>query len=241
MKKKKKPSPNKSKAQYLARLLLSICSVVLIVGISIFVIDKTQKIPCANSISCVKNLSVDIENNTAGFFEGKKVIPPKIILAQDTHGPLVLGDSAAPGEKHIYVDLTHQTLTAYQGTTLVLKTLVATGKWHPTPTGTFRIWVKLRATRMSGGSGDDAYDLPNVPYTMFFSNDEVPGSAGFSLHGAYWHDNFGHPMSHGCVNMRIVDAKALYDWVSPTTNGTTTHATDDDPGTLVTITGEAPQ
>ena len=58
---------------------------------------------------------------------------------------------------------------------------------------------------MKGGSGADAYDLPNVPYVMYFYQD-------FGLHGAYWHDNFGHMMSHGCINERFVDAKTLYEW-----------------------------
>jgi hypothetical protein len=93
---------------------------------------------------------------------------------------------------------------------------------------------------MTGGTGADFYDLPNVPYVMFFANNEIPESSGFSLHGAYWHDNFGHPMSHGCINMRIADAKRLYDWVDPPTTGLTTLATTDKPGTEVTVVGTAP-
>ncbi len=93
---------------------------------------------------------------------------------------------------------------------------------------------------MTGGEGEEYYDLPNVPYVMFFYNDDVDKSEGFSLHGAYWHNNFGHPMSHGCVNMRIVDAKALYDWVDPPTTGLTTYADMLHPGTKITIVGSAP-
>lgn len=185
---------------------------------------------CANSISCMKNMNVSVENGTSGVFLGQKVAPPKIDLAADAGKSKVLADSTATGEKHIYVDLTHQTLTAYQGNTVFLQTYVSTGKWHPTPTGDFKIWTRLRATRMTGGSGADYYDLPNVPWVMFFANNEVSEGAGFSLHGAYWHDNFGHPMSHGCVNMRIVDAEKIFNWI-------------DDPSvnpTVVTITGSAP-
>jgi lipoprotein-anchoring transpeptidase ErfK/SrfK len=64
---------------------------------------------------------------------------------------------------------------------------------------------------------------------MFYSNNEIPQSAGFSIHGAYWHNNFGHPMSHGCVNMKTTDAKKLFEWV-------------DDPSvkeTIVTVYGKA--
>ena len=73
---------------------------------------------------------------------------------------------------------------------------------------------------MAGGSGADAYDLPNVPYVMYFYQD-------YGLHGAYWHNNFGHPMSHGCVNERIVDAKALYEWADGPSG--------DQPGTAVSV------
>lgn len=176
---------------------------------------------CANSKSCKSDLSVHIENNVAGTFAGKKVMPPKIdTLQQITYQPVLGATTQNKGEKHIYVDLSSQTLYAYQGTKLFLKTLVSTGKWNKTPTGNFTIWEKLVATRMAGGEGADAYDLPNVPYVMYFHND-------FGLHGAYWHDNFGHVMSHGCVNMRIVDAHTLFDWADGPQGNT--------PGTAVSI------
>ena len=70
---------------------------------------------------------------------------------------------------------------------------------------------------MSGGSVAlrTYYYLPNVPYVMFFENDQVAGSRGFSIHGTYWHNNFGHPMSHGCVNMKTSEAKLIYHWTNP--------------------------
>ncbi|HWA52126.1 MAG TPA: L,D-transpeptidase [Patescibacteria group bacterium] len=181
---------------------------------------------CANSVSCIKNLNVNVENNAIGTFDGQKIIPPKIDLSTDKK---VLGDETGVGEKHIYVDLTTQTLYAYQGNNLFMQAVISSGKWHPTPTGDFTIWEKVRATRMTGGEGADYYDLPNVPFTMFFAGGDVPEGDGFALHGAYWHDNFGHPMSHGCINMRTVDAEKLYNWV-------------EDPSvskTLVTIYGQA--
>ena len=232
---------NKRLVHYLVRLLLSICCVVLAAGLTVLIKHSlTPEIPCANSISCTKDLSDHVENNKIGIFEGHKIMPPTIDVAMHTSPTSVLGASVAPGDKHIYVDLSKQTLYAYQGKTLVMQTLISSGKWHPTPTGDFTIWIKLRATRMTGGSGDDFYDLPNVPYVMFFFNQDVPQYLGFSLHGAYWHNNFGHPMSHGCVNMRIVDAKELYDWVDPPTDGLTTYATTTHPGTQITIYGQPP-
>ncbi|HEX6977051.1 MAG TPA: L,D-transpeptidase [Patescibacteria group bacterium] len=195
---------------------------------------------CANSISCTESTKLKVENNEIGIFNGQKVVPPKIDLTQKEEPSKVLGDKTLQGEKHIYVDLTHQTLTAYQGDTLVLKAPISSGKWAPTPPGEYTIWVKLRATRMTGGQGADFYDLPNVPYTMFFSGPNASAGAGFSLHGAYWHNNFGHSMSHGCVNMREVDAKVIYDWADPPTTGYTTNVDSTHPGTKITIYGKAP-
>lgn len=197
-------------------------------------------VTCANSISCIKNLSVAVENNTPGTFQNHTVIPPQIQLTDTELQPNVLGDDTTAGEKHIYVDLTNQLLSAYEGDKLYFQTPISSGKWNRTPKGDFRIWIKLRATRMSGGSGADYYNLPNVEYTMFYANKDVPRSAGFSLHGAYWHNNFGHPMSHGCINMRNIDAKKIYDWADPPTNGYTTHSSESTPGTLITVFGDAP-
>ena len=157
-----------------------------------------------------------------GLFQGHTVIPPKINLAEELYTPKrsVLGTTIPQGKKHIYVDLATQTLYAYEGNTQILQTFISSGKWGRTPVGNFHIWMKLRATRMSGGSGADAYNLPNVPYVMYFYRD-------FGLHGAYWHNNFGHEMSHGCVNMRIVDANTVYDWTDGPTKG--------QPGTAVSV------
>lgn len=188
-------------------------SVVFVIISALSVFSLRQDTYCANSISCVKDLNVNIENGALGTFEGQTVVAPKIDLAADLAKPKVLGEETALGTKHVYVDLTNQTLYAYQGNTLFMQTRVSTGKWHPTPIGDFKIWEKLRATRMTGGEGADYYDLPNVPFVMFFANNQVGEGQGFSLHGAYWHDNFGHPMSHGCINMRIVDAEKLYYWI----------------------------
>lgn len=193
------------------RLGLGIFLTALAIGA--FFSSRPVKPPlCANSLSCQEAPSLQVENGAVGIFNGQKVMPPVIDLAAGEAKTNILGDSNATGEKHIYVDLTTQTLTAYQGETLFMQALVSTGKWAPTPTGEFTIWSKFRATKMSGGQGNDYYYLPNVPYVMFYSGSGVPAKAGFSLHGAYWHNNFGHPMSHGCVNMRPVDAEKLFYW-----------------------------
>lgn len=164
-----------------------------------------EKFACANSLTCKSDLSLQVDNNAIAIFQGRTLTPPKIDLSIGEKTTDVLGAETAPGEKHIYVDLSSQTLYAYQGENKVMQVLISSGKWKRTPAGNFKIWEKLRSTRMSGGQGDDYYNLPNVPYVMYFYND-------FGLHGAYWHNNFGHPMSHGCVNMRPVDAGQLFSW-----------------------------
>ncbi len=153
----------------------------------------------------------------------------------------VLGTTSE--DKHIEVDLTHQRVYAFEGSRKVYDFPTSTGKWGRTPTGEFRIWVKMKSVLMHGGSGADYYYLPNVPYTMFFSNNEVAASRGFSLHGTYWHNNFGHPMSHGCVNLRTEDAKTLFEWASPTVTDPkawSTLASAQNPGTKVVIYGDTP-
>jgi hypothetical protein len=205
-----------------------------------FILYPLSKISvCANSISCVKNLSGKPEKDTIGIFRNEVVSVPEIKdIPQKTR---VLGESTST-DKHIYVDLTNQRLMAYEGSKLIYTFIVSSGKYGKTPTGDFQIWIKLRATRMSGGSKElgTYYDLPNVPYTMFFYNNEVAKSAGYAIHGAYWHPPFGRPSSHGCVNLTPEDAKTIYDWASPSTNGWRTFPTEEDPGTMITIYGEAP-
>lgn len=112
--------------------------------------------------------------------------------------------SSGNGGRWIDVDLTNQRVYAYEGDTIVNSFLVSTGTWiHPTVTGKYKIYIKLRSGNMSG----PGYSLPNVPYIMYFY-----GSYG--LHGTYWHSNFGTPMSHGCVNLQTDDAAWLYNWAS---------------------------
>ncbi|WP_376791939.1 L,D-transpeptidase family protein [Thermoflexus sp.] len=106
-----------------------------------------------------------------------------------------------PG-RWILVDLSDQEMIAYEADTPVLRTKVSTGRPRtPTVVGTFRIYLKLRSQTMTG----PGYRLPNVPYVMYFYR-------GYALHGTYWHNNFGRPMSHGCVNLPTPIAEQLYQW-----------------------------
>lgn len=136
--------------------------------------------------------------------------------------------------KWISVDLDHQRAFAWEGDRLIKSFLISSGKARtPTVTGVFRIWGKIAAQTMEGGSraAGDYYNLPNVQWVQYFYQD-------YSFHGAYWHNKFGTPMSHGCVNMTNADAKWLYDWASPTiAEGDYKWHTSgkEDPGTLVVV------
>lgn len=113
-------------------------------------------------------------------------------------------DNVGSGERWIDVDLTNQMTYAYEGDQLVNSFVVSTGTWqHPTVTGQYQIYVKYRYADMSG----PGYYLADVPYVMYFYK-------GYGLHGTYWHNNFGTPMSHGCVNLPTGDAGWLFDWAS---------------------------
>lgn len=108
--------------------------------------------------------------------------------------------------KWIEVDLSKETTTLYVGDTAVQSFLISSGKGGtPTELGTFHVYYKTPSQTMTGTIAGEYYYLPNVPWVSFFDGGEA-------FHGTYWHHNFGHPMSHGCINMTIADAKVLYDF-----------------------------
>ena len=121
-----------------------------------------------------------------------------------TATPIPSETPAAPAERWIEVDLSDQHLWAHEGDAVVNEFIVSTGLWNtPTVVGEFAIYVKYEAADMWG----PGYYLPAVPYVMYFFED-------YGLHGTYWHNNFGTPMSHGCVNLRTEDAGWLFNWAS---------------------------
>ena len=154
-------------------------------------------------------------------------------------------EGVGPDEQWIDVDLAHQTLVAYEGDRPVFATLVSTGRIrepgdpeldHRTPTGTFRITAKHISTAMDGDSAvDGPYSIDDVPYVMYFHQ-------AYALHSAFWHDRFGHPKSHGCVNMAPEDAKWVFRWSRPTVqpgwHGAFTAPNRQ--GTVVVVRGETP-
>lgn len=147
------------------------------------------------------------------YYNGRKIDISNLAYdANQNHQVL----SASTEDRWIEVDLSDQMLYAWDGGQKFLESKISSGlPGTPTPTGEFRIWIKLRATRMEGGSGRYYYNLPNVPFTMFFYNDQIPKYKGYGLHGTYWHNDFGRPHSHGCVNLPTPVAEQIYYWASP--------------------------
>lgn len=144
-----------------------------------------------------------------------------------------------PNEKWIDVNLDNQSLVAFVGTTPVFATLVSTGRMddhdktkdHRTPPGDFRIREKHIAATMDGDvASDGPYSIEDVPWIMYFNQ-------SYALHGAFWHANFGHVQSHGCVNLAPDDARALFNWTDPQLpqgwHGV--WATPENPGTRVIV------
>lgn len=133
--------------------------------------------------------------------------------------PVEILTATAPKDqgKVILVDLSKQTAFAFEDGKLKYAALTSTGKWpRVTKTGEFKVYAKVAKQKMSG----PGYYLPGVPWVMFYNGD-------YSLHGTYWHDNFGHPMSHGCTNLSKADAEWFFNWAER--------------GTPVVIVGETPR
>ncbi|MGC4091411.1 MAG: L,D-transpeptidase family protein [Polyangiaceae bacterium] len=152
--------------------------------------------------------------------------------------------SALPGwvkktTRWIDISLVNQTLTLWEGDVPVYATLVSTGrdglgepgKTLSTPQGIFRVFQKHVTTTMDSDVADHEFELRDVPWVMYFKG-------GYALHGAYWHDDFGRPRSHGCVNLAPIDARYVFNWTSPNVpeHWQAAYAGDNtEPGTIVNI------
>lgn len=134
---------------------------------------------------------ISLPTNEARAHHTKKIIQKVNELKEST-------------ERWIQIDLSEQRLIAWEGGKPIFGVIVSTGKKStPTLLGVFNIYTKLKTTRMKG----EDYDIPNVPYTMYYQG-------GYGIHGAFWHKNFGTPVSHGCVNLAPNQAKKLFNWAS---------------------------
>ncbi|MFM9106090.1 MAG: L,D-transpeptidase, partial [Chloroflexota bacterium] len=112
--------------------------------------------------------------------------------------------------REIVVSISQQSLWAYENGELIASTFVSTGTADlpetVTPLGQHVVLSKYEKQTMQGVIGGEAYKVPDVPDILYFDN------LGNALHGAYWHNEFGAPRSHGCVNLPLDIAAWLYDW-----------------------------
>lgn len=156
-------------------------------------------------VSFIKSQTDEAQNIKTGIFLNQPVAVTPINVPPAS--PILGEKSTVDDNKWIDIDLSEQRLYMKEGDQSVASFLISSGKWSPTPTGQWRIWTKLRYTRMTGGAKalNTFYDLPNVPYVMYYYQ-------GYGIHGAYWHNNFGQPMSHGCVNMKPEEAGIVFNW-----------------------------
>jgi lipoprotein-anchoring transpeptidase ErfK/SrfK len=124
-------------------------------------------------------------------------------------------------KKRIEVSLQDQILTAFENDKQILKTKISSGlSFQPpgkipwtTPKGSFNVQLKMPSKHMGESwlvFDPEAYIMPGVPWVSFFEPE-----TGVAFHGTYWHQNFGMPMSHGCINMKTEEARWLFRWVSP--------------------------
>ena len=118
----------------------------------------------------------------------------------------------SPGraDKRVQIDLSTHRLSCIEGEHEVYSAPFASGlPGTRTPKGEFHVIIKRHTRRMTGGEGDDYYDLPGVPFPVYFT------WSGVAIHGTYWHNDYGRPKSHGCVNVPSKDAKWIFRWTSP--------------------------
>jgi lipoprotein-anchoring transpeptidase ErfK/SrfK len=175
---------------------------------------------------------LDAASSRLRIGDGAWVDAALVRVAEASEPPPLTGER----ERWVDVDVDRQTLVAYEGATPVYATLISSGsKKFPSETGIFRVWVKFAETDMNGQMGDDApYSVATVPWTQFYAKD-------LALHTAYWHDKFGTPQSHGCINLSPVDARFLYFWTSPHVpeGWSMAHGIVEQPGSMVRVRSEA--
>ena len=201
-------------------------------------ISGDPTVSCCNVDEILSSNGEFDEGAEVAIYNGAKIDYPKTSLALGNYLNLgetqVLGTTttASGEEKWIDVSLSEQKLRAWEGNKVVMEFPISSGKWSPTPRGDFRIWYKTRYQKMEGGSKalGTYYNLPNVPHNMFFY-------LGYAIHGAYWHNNFGQPMSHGCVNSPLSQVASLFEWTGPVVPAgiNVVRADDSNPGTRVFV------
>ncbi len=142
-----------------------------------------------------------------------------------------LSPQVPPEQKKIVVHLGKQLVMAFEGQRMVFAARTATGMGiYHTPLGRFRTFHKRPTRHMARGNRSDPdYDLPGVPWVCYITRD------GISFHGTYWHNDFGHPRSHGCINLAPQAARWIYRWTLPNVPFNREEVYREGEGTLVEI------
>lgn len=171
-------------------------------------------------------LRSQVEDNGAVWYELEDDRSDYPYFVPATAIRLVASDELAPlspyvPDKQIQIDTTAETITAFEYGRPVFTTRISSGgvfedsatglqKDYRTPLGEYRVVRKRPSRHMAAGdlAADDAYDLPGVPWVSYFNG-------GMAIHGTYWHNDFGRPWSHGCINLLPQDAKWFYRWTTP--------------------------
>lgn len=137
-------------------------------------------------------------------------VDPSSVRPFEDIGDVYLDKNSPSTTKRIVISRSKEILSAYDGDTLFMEEPISTGlELTPTPRGNFTVYKKTPSRYMQGpipGISDQEYDLPGVPWNLYFTVD------GAVIHGAYWHNHFGIPWSHGCVNLSPENAQKLYNW-----------------------------
>jgi hypothetical protein len=215
---------------YKPLLLVVFLGLIVILGIRAGLSSITDPARFAGCPALTADGNLDL-SQTVAIWQNRSLLAP--IAMADTLSDKekqVLG--ATSDDKWIEIDLGKQKLIAHQGNSIFAESLISSGLWNKTPVGQYRIWYKIKYTKMEGGSrlNNTYYYLPNVPFSMFFYGD-------YGIHGTYWHSNFGHPMSHGCINAPTTAAEKLFYWADPQlpSGKNIVRSTADNPGTRVVI------
>lgn len=176
-----------------------------------------------------------VDNAGSPIFDNQIITGlPSRFVAEAPYGVLGSTTAADGSEKWIEVDLGDQKLFAWEGGRKVYEFAISSGRpGYKTVTGEFRVWRKVDSQRYVGGSKarGDYYNLPNVPWSLFFYR-------GYAIHGAYWHNDFGiKRRSSGCVNLHPDNARQVYFWAGPAMpeGKKAINSTSDNPGIRVVV------
>ncbi|MBA3379868.1 MAG: L,D-transpeptidase [Chloroflexia bacterium] len=172
--------------------------------------DEARMVPVGEVLANKYGLdqSPVAQGDVPSYDEALFVAPPE--PEPEIVGGLTGGYVSGGGEVWIDINLSTQYMVVYQGNTVVMETYISSGRpGFDTPTGSFRINLKNGTQDMEGLIGGEYYNVKDVPSVMYFTN------VGHAIHGAYWHNNFGAVMSHGCINVPVDLAAYLYE-ITPT-------------------------